>query len=178
MRRFFILIQLLTFWRNFATILLVMLMIRLQRIGRRHDPQFRVVLTDSRRGPKSGNFKEILGSYNAKSGDIQLNADRITHWIGFGAQTSGTVHNFLVSKGIIKADKINVLPKKTRIVSEQPAEEIKAEAAPAAVEAEAPVEEVSEAPAEETPVIEEAAPEAEATEEAPAEEEKKEEVEA
>lgn len=142
-----------------------MLMIRLQRIGRRHDPQFRVVLTDSRRGPKSGNFKEILGSYNAKSGNIQLNGERINYWISVGAQTSGTVHNFLVSKEIIKADKINVLPKKTRIISEQPVEEVKAEAAP--VVAEAPAEEVSEAPVEEAPateevVAEESTPEAEA----------------
>lgn len=134
-----------------------MLMIRLQRIGRRHDPQFRVVLTDSRRGPKSGNFKEILGSYNAKSGDIQLNGERINYWISVGAQTSGTVHNFLVSKEIIKADKINVLPKKTRIVSEQPVEKVKAEAAP--VVAEAPAEE---APATEEVVAEESTPEAEA----------------
>lgn len=142
-----------------------MLMIRLQRIGRRHDPQFRVVLTDSRRGPKSGNFKEILGSYNAKSGDIQLNGERITYWIGVGAQTSGTVHNFLVSQGIIKADKINVLPKKTPIVSEQPEEEVKEEAP-----AETPAEEESSEEAAEAPAEEEAAPEAETTEEAPAEE--------
>lgn len=155
-----------------------MLMIRLQRIGRRHDPQFRVVLTDSRRGPKSGNFKEILGSYNAKSGDIQLNGERINYWISVGAQTSGTVHNFLVSKEIIKADKINVLPKKTPIVSEQPEEEVKEEAPAETPAEEESSEEATEAPAEETPaaeeaVAEEAAPEAEATEE-----EKKEEVEA
>lgn len=165
-----------------------MLMIRLQRIGRRHDPQFRVVLTDSRRGPKSGNFKEILGSYNAKSGDIQLNGDRIVHWIGFGAQTSGTVHNFLVSKGIIKADKINVLPKKTPIVSEKPEEEVKAEAAPvAATEPEAPAaeEEVAQDPipevetlAEEAPAESEEVAVEETQEEAPAEEEKTTEAEA
>jgi len=150
-----------------------MLMIRLQRIARRHDPQFRVVLTDSRRGPKSGNFKEILGSYNAKSGDIQLNAERITHWIGFGAQTSGTVHNFLVSKGIIKADKINVLPKKTPIISEKPEEEAAVEEAKETIA----TEEVAEAPVEETKEEAPTEPE-EAKEEVPAEEEKKEEAEA
>ena len=31
-----------------------MLMIRLQRVGRVHEPTFRVVLVDSKRGPKSG----------------------------------------------------------------------------------------------------------------------------
>ncbi len=90
-----------------------MLMIRLQRIGRRNQPFFRVVLTDSRNGAKSGRFKEILGSYDPKAGDVTLNGERIKHWIGMGAQASGTVHNFLVSKKVIEAKKKNVLPKKT-----------------------------------------------------------------
>ena len=162
-----------------------MLMIRLQRIGRRHDPQFRVVLTDSRRGPKSGGFKEILGSYNAKSGDITLDGDRIKHWIGFGAQTSGTVHNFLISQGIIEGKKINVLPKKTPIIDheaiakakeEAEAAEAKAAEEKAAAEeaAKAPEEVVEEAPAEETP----AEAEEEKKEKTPAEKEKTEEAEA
>ena len=90
-----------------------MLKIRLQRTGRRNQPSFRVVLTDSRNGTKSGRFKEILGSYNPKEGNLQLNGDRIKHWIGMGAQASGTVHNFLVSEKVIEGKKINVLPKKT-----------------------------------------------------------------
>ncbi|MFT5359864.1 MAG: small subunit ribosomal protein S16 [Candidatus Paceibacteria bacterium] len=90
-----------------------MLMIRLQRTGRRNQPSFRVVLTDSRNSTKSGRFKEILGSYNPKEGDVTLNGERIKHWIGMGAQASGTVHNFLVSQKIIEGKKINVLPKKT-----------------------------------------------------------------
>ncbi len=90
-----------------------MLKIRLQRTGRRNQPSFRVVLTDSRNGTKSGRFKEILGSYNPKEGDVQLKGDRIKHWIGMGAQASGTVHNFLISQKVIEGKKINVLPKKT-----------------------------------------------------------------
>jgi small subunit ribosomal protein S16 len=90
-----------------------MLMIRLQRTGRRNQPFFRVVLTDSRNGAKSGRFKEILGSYDPKAGEISFKADRVKHWIGFGAQASGTVHNFLLKQDIIKGKAINVLPKKT-----------------------------------------------------------------
>jgi len=88
-------------------------MIRLQRIGRRNQPFFRVVLTDSRNGAKSGRFKEILGSYDPKAGEVNLKGDRIKHWIGFGAQTSGTVHNFLLKQNIIEGKARNVLPKKT-----------------------------------------------------------------
>ncbi|MCB9809009.1 30S ribosomal protein S16 [Candidatus Nomurabacteria bacterium] len=156
-----------------------MLKIRLQRIGRRHDPQFRVVLTDGRRGPKSGGFKEILGSYNAKSGDITLDADRITYWLGVGAQASDTVHNFLVDKEIVKADKINALPKKTPIVTEKPVEEAPAtapaETSAEEVASEAEAEQTSEAPAEEAPAEEAPAEEAPA-EEAPALEKTEEDV--
>jgi len=91
-----------------------MLTIRLQRTGRKNQAQFRVVLTDSKNGPKSGRFKEVLGSYDPKNGITELNAERISHWIGMGAQASGTVHNFLVDKKIIEAKKKNVLPKKTK----------------------------------------------------------------
>jgi len=90
-----------------------MLMIRLQRIGRKNDPAFRVVLTDSKNAAKSGRFKEILGSYNVKKGEVLFKADRITYWISMGAQVSDTVHNFLVHQKIITGKKKNVLSKKS-----------------------------------------------------------------
>lgn len=105
-----------SFW--FASIL-DMLTIRLQRTGRKNQAQFRVVLTDSKNSPKSGRFKEILGSYDPKSGITQFNADRVKHWVGLGAKASGTVHNFLVDKKIITGDKKNVLPKKTKQTKEE-----------------------------------------------------------
>ena len=146
-----------------------MLKIRLQRIGRKNDPSFRVVVTEHTRGPKSEK-----------------------HWIENGAQASGTVHNMLVRAGIIKADTINVLPQKSPVVKEQAEEEKKEEAAPAEEGAEAPAEDTAEAAPEEAnpPAVEEEpaadvtseaeapAEEAEAPveEEAAAEEEKKEEA--
>ncbi len=90
-----------------------MLKIRLQRIGRKNDPSFRVVLTDSKNAAKSGKFKEILGSYNLKTNEVLFKEDRISHWIKNGAQTSETVHNFLVAKKLVVGKKKNVLPKKT-----------------------------------------------------------------
>jgi small subunit ribosomal protein S16 len=90
-----------------------MLMIRLQRIGRKNDPAFRVVLTDSKNSTKSGKFLEILGSYQAKQGTKTFNGERIKHWMGKGAQLSDTVHNFLVQEKIIEGKKVNVLSKKS-----------------------------------------------------------------
>lgn len=125
-----------------------MLMIRLQRTGRRNEAHFRVVLTDSKNAAKSGKFNEILGFYNPKAGEVGLKEDRIKYWLSVGAQTSDTVHNFLVTKGVIKGEKKNVLPKKSPIKSEKadepetpttkeaPAEEAKEET-PAEAEAEA-----------------------------------------
>lgn len=89
-----------------------MLKIRLQRIGRKNDPSFRVVLTDSKNSTKSGRFLEILGTYNPKAGEKKLESEKIKYWISKGAQCSDTMHNFLVADGIVKGKKINVLPKK------------------------------------------------------------------
>lgn len=90
-----------------------MLKIRLQRIGRKNDPAFRAVLTDSKNSTKSGRFLEILGAYNPKAGTKTFDTDRVKYWIGKGAQVSDTVHNFLVSENIISGKKKNVLPKKS-----------------------------------------------------------------
>ena len=96
-------------------------MIRLQRIGRKNEAHFRVVLTDSKNAAKSGKFSEILGSYNPKLGDVKLDEDRVKHWISVGAQPSDTVHNFLVTKGIVVGKKRNVLSKKSPTVKRKEA---------------------------------------------------------
>ncbi len=90
-----------------------MLKIRLQRVGAKNDPAFRVVLTDSKNAAKSGRFLEILGSYNVKSGVVVFKADRVSHWMKNGAQVSDTVHNFLVTQKIIEGKKKNSLSRKS-----------------------------------------------------------------
>ncbi len=134
-----------------------MLKIRLQRTGRTNDPSYRVVVTEHTNGPKSGRALEKVGSYNPKSKERVLDGERITYWMSKGAQASGTMHNMLISAGIIKGKKINVLPKKTVAKVE--------EAAPAP--AAAPVAAASAAPAPEA--APEVAPEEVAAEEVPAE---------
>lgn len=102
-----------------------MLKMRLQRIGRRNDPSYRVVVTDSRNAAKRGRHIDHIGSYNAKLNAITIDGERAKHWISKGVQVSDTVHNLLVSKKIIDAKKKNVLPKKSPIVDEA---KLKAEA--------------------------------------------------
>jgi small subunit ribosomal protein S16 len=93
-----------------------MLKIRLQRVGRKHIPVFRVLLTDSKNSTKSGKFLEILGSHDPRSETATiLNKERITYWLGKGAQASDTLHNLLITHKVIEGKKRNVLPKKTPI---------------------------------------------------------------
>jgi small subunit ribosomal protein S16 len=99
--------------RSEAGILQTMLIIRLTRVGKKKDPSFRVVVVDSKKKPKTGNYLEMVGSYNPQVDRVELKADRIKEWMQNGAQVSDTVHNLLVSQKIIDAKKINVLPKKT-----------------------------------------------------------------
>jgi small subunit ribosomal protein S16 len=101
-----------------------MLMIRLQRVGRKHEPTFRVVLTDSKNGPKSGKYLENLGWYDTRlKNDVdQLDVEQIKHWISKGAKLSLTMHNFLVSHKVIQGNKLNALPRKSPIKKkEEPA---------------------------------------------------------
>ena len=128
---------------------------RLQRVGRKHEPSFRLVLTDSKNSTKSGRFLEILGSYDPRKSVDLLKTDRIKHWLDQGIAVTGSVHNLFVNHKLISAKKVNVLPKKT--VPAKAVEEVKV-AAPAPTPAPEVVEEpvvVEEAPAvvEETPVV-------------------------
>ena len=100
-----------------------MLKIRLQRVGRKHQPVFRLVLTESKNSTKSGKFLEILGNYDARNAEkSDFKSDRVTYWMSNGAQVSPTVHNLLITKKIIEGKKINTLPLKKPVVKEIPAE--------------------------------------------------------
>ena len=135
-----------------------MLMMRLQRVGRRNDPSYRIVVTDKRTGPKSNKNVDILGSYNPKMDHVQVDGDRAKDWIGKGVQLSDTVHNILVSQKIIEGKKVNVLPKKSPIVNE--AEESTPETSEGVEETtDAEPTEEKDAPAEETKEDEPAAEE-------------------
>ena len=101
-----------------------MLMIRLERVGRKHQSTYRVVVTDKRNAVRSGKSLEVVGSYNPGLDKPVLKTERVKHWLKNGAKASPTVHNLLVSNGVITGQKIRVVPKK-KIA---PVAEVKAEA--------------------------------------------------
>ena len=90
-----------------------MITIRLQRRGRKNDPSFRVIVVDSHRAAKTGDFLEIVGTYDPRVDRVELKTERIKHWISHGAAVSDTVHKILINEKVIEGKKINVLPKKT-----------------------------------------------------------------
>jgi len=142
-------------------------MMRLQRVGRKNDPSYRIVVTDKRTGVKSDKHVDRLGSYNPKTKNFIIDADKAREWISKGVQPSDTMHNLLISKKVIEGKKINVLPKKSPIIDEEAVKKAEEEAA-AKAEAEKAA---AEAPAEEEKTEE---AESEKTDEAPAEEVKEE----
>jgi small subunit ribosomal protein S16 len=73
-----------------------MLKIRLRRMGARHSPFYRVVVSDSRNVPTASAVEE-LGHYNptANPAQVTLDAARVDHWLAQGAQMSPTVKRLL-----------------------------------------------------------------------------------
>lgn len=138
-----------------------MLVIRLQRTGRKGHAQFRVVVQDSRRTPTSGKVVAQLGTYDPHAKTVTLNKERATHYLEHGAQPSDRVVQMLKSEGIKlpkwvsdpakKAGKIRNPEKLRRNRPEEPkAEEAPAVTAPteAAAETETPAAENTEKAAE------------------------------
>jgi small subunit ribosomal protein S16 len=78
-----------------------MLKIRLQRIGKKGQAYFRLVVTEHTSRPQ-GNYLELLGSYDPHQKVLQANAERTNYWIEHGAQMSPTVNNLLIDKGLLK----------------------------------------------------------------------------
>jgi small subunit ribosomal protein S16 len=73
-----------------------LLRIRLTRMGAKKKPFYRVVVMEQRQ-TRDGSFVEILGHYNPTTNPplVDLNMDRVRHWLACGAQPSETVHSLL-----------------------------------------------------------------------------------
>lgn len=88
-----------------------MVRIRLSRIGKRNHPVYRVVVTEHWR-PVKGKSIEEVGTYDPVEGFVTLQGERIREWLANGAKPSTTVHNLLVSNGVIDDSKIRITRQK------------------------------------------------------------------
>jgi len=140
-----------------------MLKIRMQRTGRINSPSYRIIVVEHTESPKTGKIVERLGNYDPTTKERKIDTDRVRYWMSVGAKPSGTVHNMLVTIGVLNDKKVNVLPKKSPPKKEGDEAAVPAAEAPAAP-SESPEETKTEVKVEEVP---------EEKTEAPKEEEKK-----
>ncbi len=97
-----------------------MLAIKLQRIGKKHQPGYRVVVAE-RRSKMAAPPVEDLGFYDPLSKAAGIKKERVLHWISIGAQPTVTAHNLLIKQGIIMvATKAVKMKKKTAPAAEAP----------------------------------------------------------
>ncbi len=132
-----------------------MLVIRLQRTGRKGHAQFRVVVQDSRRTPSSGKIVAALGHYNPHNKEIVVNKEKAQHYLDHGAQPSSRVAILLKKEGVKLPAWVKIDGDKSRSVRNP---DKRRSTAPAQEEPEV---------AEDTPAVEPAT--VETTEETPAE---------
>lgn len=73
-----------------------MLSIRLRRMGSAKKPYFRVVVTEAR-SARDSSFVENVGTYSPRSkpAQVNINKERIQHWLKLGARPSDSVRTLL-----------------------------------------------------------------------------------
>jgi len=75
--------------------------IRLQRVGTKKKPFYRVVAIDSRK-KRDGRVIEFIGRYQPIVKDKQFDVDeeKVLKWLGLGAQPTDTIQQLLKNEGI------------------------------------------------------------------------------
>ncbi len=143
-----------------------MLKIRLFRTGKKHKPNYRLVVAEHT-SAIGGKFIEIVGNYNPFTDKVVIDKEKITKWLNNGAKPTNRVAIILTKEGMkhksITIHKFAERPSKKETPAEQakPAEEAPAtEPTPAKEEGAAevkpaeevkPTEEIKEEPKPETP---------------------------
>lgn len=78
-----------------------MLAIRLKRLGAKHRPYYRIVVSENERVPR-GAFVEEIGLYHPVSPDkdTRIDKERAEYWLSKGANPSQTVKQLFKKHGI------------------------------------------------------------------------------
>jgi len=76
--------------------------IRLRRMGAKKKPFYRIVVADQL-SPRDGRFIEFVGTYDPRVDPPAINVDveRVTHWIKTGAQPSDSVAQLFRRLGLL-----------------------------------------------------------------------------
>ena len=94
------------------------LKIRLARGGAKKRPFYSIVVADSR-SPRDGRFIEKIGTYNpmldkGHASRLTMNAERIKHWVGVGAQPTDRVQRLLAARGLAEKPDVHKQSKKDK----------------------------------------------------------------
>ena len=120
-----------------------MLAIRLQRIGRKGYPVYRLAVQESQRHPSSGRVVAYVGNYNPHTKDAHVQVELAQKYLDTGAQPTPRVVKLLKDAGVVLPKWVKDVPAKQKSIrnpeklrKNQPQEEV-AEEAPAEEAAEA-----------------------------------------
>lgn len=130
-----------------------MLAIRLQRLGRKAYPVYRLAVQESNRHPSSGRVVAYVGSYNPHTKEANVNVEQAQKYLDTGAQPTPRVVKLLKEAGVklpkwvkeYDANKTKGTKNAEKLRKNQPKEEVVEEVAEAAPEAPAEEAAVAEA---------------------------------
>lgn len=77
-----------------------MLAIRLQRIGRKGYPTYRIAVQESHRHPSSGRVVAYVGNFNPHTKDVTVDSEKVTFYLGHGAQPTPRVSKLLADQKV------------------------------------------------------------------------------
>lgn len=126
-----------------------MLAIRLQRLGRKAAPVYRLAVQEAQRHPSSGRVVAYVGSYNPHTKESNINVEKVAVYLKNGAQPTPRVVKLLEAAKVelpkwvktTRTDKQSTIRNPEKLRKNQPKEEAKVEDP----ETEAPAEEKTEA---------------------------------
>lgn len=118
-----------------------MLAIRMQRLGRKALPVYRLAVQEAQRHPSSGRVVAYVGSYNPHTKESKINKEKVEFYLKNGAQPTPRVVRVLTEQKVelpswvkaVKTDRAAKLRNPEKLRKNQPKEE----AAPEAPAAEA-----------------------------------------
>lgn len=91
-----------------------MLVIRMQRKGRKGHADYRIVVQDSRTAPASGKVVAALGNYNPHTKEVKIDKEKAALFVKNGAHPSGRVAVFLKDAGVKLPDWAKVVKSKKK----------------------------------------------------------------
>jgi small subunit ribosomal protein S16 len=123
-----------------------MLKMRLTRIGKKHSPAYRIVVTP-KENPALGQYLDLVGTYNPIKEELSVNKELALEWLNKGVlpsdrvarllKKSGVEHKSIVIKNFVgkpksepKAEKPTAAPIAEEVVETPAVEETAEEATP------------------------------------------------